>query len=241
MLIAEGLIKVLTFTVSVFDRTGNLPFRWDKNNEKLVEKSTISLKIYTFRMLLTILYLFLAVLQIYWTWGEANLLVMSHTAMFTIDFFMNVVTQVCTFSYRKDIIKLLNAMVTYEQHRNPMCLVVSSQLKIWITKGLMLIFAATGVCLPVLFQLDVLRNPCYPINVGYRWAKQCKHQLGEAPPDAPTHIPDLDEWLVKIGITLFSLMNWSFSLFGNCFHFAVAMVMVGHCFRSYLFLYGRCV
>lgn len=233
MLFAEGLYDALLHTHRICDFFGSLPFKWSKGRLSL--KAPFFLNIYMLRLCLSFGYMVCALFQVAASLQEANAVVMAHTVMFVSDYLLNFTTHVTNYTCRDDIVKFFNAMLVYEKKRNPANLQSHSLAERRITKGLMAVFTGTGLFIPLLYHIESFRHPCYPMVVGYFMVDQCKGPIG-------TTQESTGEWSalqMKVWITLLSYLNWSFLLFGNCFHMAVEMVMVGHCFRSYIRLYGR--
>jgi len=90
--------------------------------------------------------------------------------------------------------------------------------------------------MPTLYHLDILRNPCFPVYVGYWLSDQCQSdKIGLALPPTWT----LKEIGTKLCISLTSYMNWNLLMTGISFFGNVCAVVHGHCFRSYISQYGK--
>lgn len=100
-----------------------------------------------------------------------------------------------------------------------------------LLKYFLLAITCTGTVKPVVYHLDILRNPCYPLYVGYWLSSQCdeKH-LG-------MHFKatwSVQEMSTKIGISLVSYFVWSFLISGCLFKISLEYIVQGHCLRSYI-------
>ncbi|CAL8136191.1 unnamed protein product [Orchesella dallaii] len=106
----------------------------------------------------------------------------------------------------------------------------------WVATWMVRLMTSTGLVTPILYHLAMLDNPCFPIYLGYWLTEQCQSdQLGIASPQTWS----ANELGAKFVIILLSYMNWNLLMTGISFFASVTMVVVGHCFRSYIARYGR--
>lgn len=103
-----------------------------------------------------------------------------------------------------------------------------------MVKFLLVLFTATGIFMPVLYHLDILRNPCFPMYVGYWLSNQC---LDVGKPLKPTWT--IDETSTHVAIALVSYFVWSFLLVGFTLNSSIQVILFGHCFRIYVSAFGR--
>lgn len=90
----------------------------------------------------------------------------------------------------------------------------------------------SGLCLPLLYHADLIRNPCLPIHLGGYWIvyDQCKGKFGVDL--QPTW--SLNEVLSKLVVFGVSYFNWSFLLSGFSFHLSLSLLLKSYCLRSYI-------
>ncbi|CAL8121156.1 unnamed protein product [Orchesella dallaii] len=159
-----------------------------------------------------------------------------HSTLFVASFFLNTVSLYLSFSKRNEIVGLLNGIILYQEKHHGNC--TEAELKSYpgyrMTKYLLYMIAATGFFMPILYHLEILRNPCFPMYLGDWLSDQCGVIPGVYSPATRT----LQEFLIKLGISATSYINWSFGFANYGCQIVVAFVLKGHCIRSFISKYG---
>ncbi|CAL8121154.1 unnamed protein product [Orchesella dallaii] len=231
-----GLAADFVKSLQISDTFGSLLYKWNPLNCRLELKSIKKFRIYNFRVGFQIIYLLLVLVQISWTWKDANRMVRMHSTLFATDFVLNITSLYLTSTKAKEIVALLNGFMSFQEKHH----VNSTETDFKKTKGYkitkLLLFAcgATGISMPILYHLEILRNPCFPMYLGYWLSDQCGTKLGSYTQTKRT----LAELLIKLSISAFSFVNWSIGFASYCFQIGVAFVLEGHCLRYFISKYG---
>ncbi|CAL8133525.1 unnamed protein product [Orchesella dallaii] len=233
----HGLMKEFVQNLQISDSFAGLPYTWNPKSNRLELKCRSKIAVNKLRLSIGVVYLVTALMQIIWTWKRAGRMVMTHSAMFVADYVTNISSQFLNYVDPEATVDLFNKVIQYEETlggRDTQKL-ISKEKKRKFTKFLMQMMAATGIFMPPLYHLDILRNPCFPMYVGYWLSDQCGTKMGLASPGSWS----LLEFGTKALISLISYLNWSFVLTSHCFHTSTGMVLLGHCIRSYISKYGN--
>ncbi|CAL8133409.1 unnamed protein product [Orchesella dallaii] len=168
-------------------------------------------------------------------WLESGTFVLTHNAMFVTDYLANIAAIILNSKKPKEIVALLNRFLEFEEKRKSMEPIKQEKGR-GKTKILMQMVTQTGLFMPPLYHLDILRNPCFPMYLGYWVSEQCPSELEIGIPLPATW--SLLEFGTKVVISLLSYMNWSFILTSHCSH-VLGLVLQAHCLRSYIKQYGK--
>ncbi len=93
------------------------------------------------------------------------------------------------------------------------------------------------VAVPLLYHVELMRNPCLPINLGGYWIvdAQCGGQLG-------TELKatwSIQEILTKLIVCFVSYFNWSFLVSGCYLQTTLVILVKSYCMKNYIELAGR--
>lgn len=230
---SAGLLPDIIKNIGRADWCGSLPYKWSHSKKKLVVKPPARLNIYKIRLLYSCIYVATAVGQVVLSRKRSSLFVTTHSVMFIANLLMTLVTHLVNLVYLPSIIALFNEFLNFEKRRSteePKVEIKKDKQQI-IVKLTMFSLSMTGIFPPFPYQLDALRNPCFPLLVGYFLNSQCQaDKLG---------VPFCATWTVKevatkIILVLFSYAAWSFLLAGFMLHVGIQLVLHGHCFRVYI-------
>lgn len=138
-----------------------------------------------------------------------------------------------------EVVQLCNAFIKYEtdftsQHINTKATPRKTTSKDLLLKYMIYLLTCTGM--PIVYHLDVFRNPCYTLYVNYWMSDLC--QL-DKPGQHLKATWSLMEIGTIFGISLFSYLNWSLLLVGCNFQTSLEYIMEGQCFRAYLAESGK--
>ncbi|CAL8118874.1 unnamed protein product [Orchesella dallaii] len=207
-------------------------FKWDEGKGEFEVKAPNKLLIYKIRMRTAWFYTASVLFQVALTWNQANISVKMHSILFSSAIVMNCYCHHTFYSKRTEIVAYLNGMMMFEKQRNP---------KQWkpndfhgiITTVLIRLMAITGVTLPFLYHLELIRLPCMPMHLGYFLAKDiCRGEFGMSYPSTWS-MEEIGAKLLILGVSYF---NWSFLMSGFPAHLSVGLMLKGHCLRSYILL-----
>ncbi|CAL8133527.1 unnamed protein product [Orchesella dallaii] len=232
----HGLMKEFIKNLQISDTFASLPYTWNEKLKRLELKCSSKIYVNKFRVSIAMLYLGAALLQVIWTCKKAGRMVMTHSAMFVADYVTNITSHFLNYNDTKATVQLFNSVIEFEEKRYPndSNKEISKEKGRHFTKFLMRMMAITGIYMPPLYHLDILRNPCFPMYVGYWLSDQCGTKMGLASPGSWSIL----EFGTKALISLVSYINWSFVITSHCFHTSAGMVLLGHCIRSYISQYG---
>lgn len=234
LLESKGLLKDVIRNIAICDWCGALPYQWSPSLEKLVAKPPLKLTIYKVHLIISFLYIIGCFAQVGNYWKSASLSVVTHSVMFLTIGVLSLVTHIVNFACLEQVIALFNSFLqfekeTLEQEKKPK----TKKPDRWqyIAKYLMLVERLTGVFMPITYHMDVIRNPCFPMYVGYWLSTQCQlDNLGKALKPSWA----VEEIVANVAITMTSYYVWCFLLIGYCLHLSLQLVLHGHCFRTYI-------
>ncbi|CAL8140564.1 unnamed protein product [Orchesella dallaii] len=173
--------------------------------------------------------------QVISTWKQAKMVVITHNVMF-IGSYVVISINGYVFHKQADLVAtLFNSLIDFEQRH------YNGKFSTNVKGSLLIIFmlrmmTATGILMPTLYHLDIIRNPCFPVYLGYWLSDQCEDgKLGHALPATWSGI----ELGTKIGIAFCSYLNWNLLMTGIPFFVSIAYTLHGHCCRSYIYQYGQ--
>lgn len=234
----SGLLQIVLKTLIASDWCGCLPYKWHPSKQKLIQKSDTQLKMFKFHLIYSYIYLLITFSQVALYWKKASLLVITHSVMFISISIMCMVSHFVNFCNLPEIISLFNAFLDYEkqeqtENTQPFTKSPGKQL---IVKYTLIILCLTGIFPPILYHLDVLRNPCFPMFAGYWFNNQCQlENLGLPLPATWT----LAEIQIKLYLILISYYAWSFLLLGFTFHCSIQIVLHGYSLQTYISEFGQ--
>lgn len=212
-----------------------LPFSWNKNRTCFEVKTGNITGFHQFRIAVAMVYFVVATVQVAFTWSDSSRQVVMHSVIFLSAFLEGIITHTVNWLSRKEIVGLFNNLLKFERQN-----AITNQTKDTkeTTKGnvsaqfiKMLINSQilTGFFMPVLYHLDIFRNPCYPMYAGYWLNDQCMDvPLGTSNPAQGS----VFEITIKGGIALVSYLNWTFVYIGYCYHMGIELLMHGFYFRN---------
>ncbi|CAL8112273.1 unnamed protein product [Orchesella dallaii] len=237
MLVASNLLKYVEENIHICDYFGGIPFKWNKEKNMLEAKSRFKLKLYGIRFYFALLYKFFVMFQVISTWKNVKMFVITHNVMFISSY---ILITTCAYAFYKNahrIASLFNQMIEYElRHCKPGTVDLNNVKGTTLVICMVRMMSITGIFLPTFYHLDMIRNPCFPVYLGYWLSEQCQEgNLGQAL--SPTWSPV--ELGTKIGMSLLSYMNWNLLMTGIGFYLNVAVILSGHCIRSYIGQYGQ--
>ncbi len=104
-----------------------------------------------------------------------------------------------------------------------------------LTKIVVKIFSYSLVVVPVIYHIDMARNPCLPTNLGY-WIvdTQCVGKLGSESKATWS----LYEICAKLLIVAINYLNWSFLASSVYFHGTLILLVKTYCLTRYIQLAG---
>ncbi len=242
----KGLLKDLKYNLLFADWCGGLPFKWNNSQNRLEVKTKNEIRLYGFRLFIALLYLIFATIQVVRVFKGAPLIVITHNIMFLSTYMGCICCHYVNYKELSCIVQLFNSFIDFEQR---LCLVgrktgkghdqklhqVSGQTLLMI-KYLIRLMTSSGISMPILYHLDIIRNPCFPMYVGYWLSDQCDDtNLGTALKPTWTSV----EVGIKFGISFISYLMWSLLLVGMVFQISLECIVHGICFRSYVTEFGR--
>ncbi|CAL8144796.1 unnamed protein product [Orchesella dallaii] len=243
VLLEDGLLPVFIKTLRIADSYAAIPFKWNPVKYRLELKYSLPLHVYNIRRVFASAYLLFAAIQVAWIWDVADTQVKSHSILTGTVYMISIVGHYLYATEGKAILQHFNWMVRFEKRRQQESKQKSPEdrghNKIKLGAMMIIYFmpllAAFGVGLPPLLFLDAMRNPCYPVYIGYWLSEQCQAEIGVALPSTWS----LREFGTKFFISLVLWINWRFVFACHCFQDAFDIMLKGHCFRSYISSYGR--
>ncbi|CAL8127975.1 unnamed protein product [Orchesella dallaii] len=237
MLLSSDLLAGLRQNISLCDYFGGIPFKWNKESNRLEVRSKKKLKLYGIRLYIAFFYKFLAMIQVVSTWKRVKMFVITHNVMFIASYAVIGAAAYVFYKYAYSCASLFNNMIEYEERHYKGKRISKTELKgTWLATWMVRLMTSTGILMPTLYHLDIIRNPCFPVYLGYWLSDQCQpDRIGLASPATWS----AKEIGTKIGISLLSYMNWNLLMSGIPFFVNVSVVITGHCFRSYIFQYGH--
>ncbi|CAL8092109.1 unnamed protein product [Orchesella dallaii] len=243
VLLEDSLLPVFIKSLRIADLYAAIPFKWNPVKFRLELKSSLPLHVYNIRRVFASAYLLFAAIQVAWIWDVADTQVKSHSILTGTVYMISTVGHYLYATEGKAILQHFNWMVRFEKRRQQESKQKSPEdrghNKIELGAMMIIYFmpllAASGVGLPPLFFLDAMRNPCYPVYIGYWLSEQCQAEIGVALPSTWS----LWESGTKVFIALALWINWGFVFACHCFQDAFDIMLKGHCFRSYISSYGR--
>ncbi len=187
------------------------------------------------------LYFVLAMIQSIRVAENASLMVITHCLMTFSCWIWIFSCQFPNFVQLSGVVQLCNGFIELEQNftkylgntevqhgRN-------SAANLYI-RGMIYLLTSAGIIGASVFCLDILRNPCFPVYVGYWISSQCE-------PDRPGYYLQptwgLIEVVSKITIAIPVLFVLTPLLVGCCFQVSLEFIMEGHCFRIGIAEFGR--
>ncbi len=103
-------------------------------------------------------------------------------------------------------------------------------------RGMSYILTCTTLSAQVVNHVDILRDPCFPVYVGYWLNPQCGN-------DTPGHDSNFTwsfvEVLTKVAMLVVVCFCWSPLYSGGDFQMSLEYIMEGHCFQVGLKEFGR--
>ncbi|CAL8140561.1 unnamed protein product [Orchesella dallaii] len=234
---SSQLLKYLQENIKICDFFGGIQYKWNKERNKLEVKSNLKRKLYGVRFYLALMYKFFVMFQVISTWKQAKMVVITHNVMF-IGSYVVIAINGYIFHRQADLVAtLFNSLINFEQrhYKGKFTTNVKGSFLIIFMVRMM---TATGILMPTLYHLDIIRNPCFPVYLGYWLSDQCEDgKLGHALPATWSGI----EFGTKIGIALCSYLNWNLLMTGIPFFVNVAYTLHAHCYRSYIYQYGQTI
>lgn len=234
-----GVLKEWLSSTKVSDFCFTLPYEWNEKKSCFQTKSLKKQKLHMIRIKIAVVYIFFALIQVVTTWSESSRVVAVHSSLFMVSLFVDTGCQATNSSKAKQIVNLFNNLLAYEKNQSKnRSQVDQSFLKssaigksLAVTKHLMNGQTATGFLMPVLYHLDIFRNPCYPLYVGYWLCGQCQNvELGNPSPGTGS----FTEISYKAVVSIVSYSNWSFVFSGFCYVLGIELLLHGFCFRAFI-------
>lgn len=225
----RGLLVDWLKSETLSDFYFSLPFQWNKSKSNFVVKSDKKIKFHRARIICVATYLIPVICQIYVTREHSTRNVTVHSILFLTAISLGLITQHVNYKRRVGMVSLFNNLLDYER-RQDSALKASKRSSI-LTRLLIWTQTSCGTCMPVLYHLNIIRNPCFPLNLGYWLSDQCETaKLGVAGPATWS----TSEVMIKVAISLTSYFNWAFVFTGFCFEFAIELLVHGFCFQAYI-------
>lgn len=237
-----GLLKDMIRNLKYCDWCGALPFKWNDNVKKLELKSQRKLYIFITRLWIASLYIILSFIQVVRVFKTAPLVVITHSVMFLACGSLNLSCHLVNYKQRSGVVGLCNNLIGFEQKfskdnaKTDTGNKRKSSTTDFFLRYMMYLLTCTGITMPIVYHLDILRNPCLPMYVGNWLSSQC---LDEKPGYHFKATWTYMEIGTKVGISLLSYFNWSLLLVGCCFEQGLEYVLEGDCFRVYIAEFGR--
>lgn len=237
----KGLSKDLMYNLIIADWCGAVPFKWNNSKKRLETKTRNKIRQYGVRLCISLLYLICAAIQVIWVFKPAPLIVKTHSIMFLACGILSMCCHFVNYSELPQVVQLSNSFLDFEQRlatfkERGVKQRQITESKRFLIKVMTQLMTCTGILMPIVYHLDILRNPCFPLYVGYWISGQCNpNKLGT--PMKPTWTAY--EFFTKIGIILVSYFNWSLLLVGMLFQVSWKCIIQGHCFRRYIAEFGR--
>ncbi|CAL8128263.1 unnamed protein product [Orchesella dallaii] len=233
------LLKDFVSNLRIVDTFGSLRYKWNESKCRLELKSSTKIQICNWRLYVAFLNLGISLYQIILTWKVASLMVIIHSAMLVTDYFVNFCSHYLHAAESKEFVKLFNSFIEFEERRykksgRPQNSTKTRMNGILFTKYLMQMMAVTGILMPILANLDIIRNPCWPSYVGYWLSDRCQGKLGSTLDVAWT----MKESGITVAIALFSYFNWSFMLCCYSFQILASLILQGYCMKTYISKFG---
>lgn len=233
-----GFLKDIKHALQISDWFGALPFQWNDELDQLELKSEKKRFYFKCRLVLGILYYILAMIQVFCVIGNASLLVITHSVLNMTTGVVVLSGQIMNWIHLPGVVDLFNSFIQLERNfvgSNAQPKSKSTSKKRTL-QCMIYMLISTGIFVPLTYHLDVLRNPCFPVYVGFWMSSQCL-------PDKPGHYLEPTwspmEILAKFGISLGSFLNWGFLIPGILLDAALEYVIEGNCFRVYTSEFGR--
>ncbi len=227
-----GLLS--TFVIKCCNCYGTLPFRWNSKTSggHLQIKSNYKLAFYQKMLIVSVVCTSLVFCQVAYSWKKSTMFVNSFSLEYISAFVMCFPSFYVNTCYPNQMTNLFTSLLKFEQGLNMKIdqnvNLNRRKLRFWTN----LVVKMTALCvfsmLP--FQLNALIQPCFPVYFGYWLSSHCEsNNLGAIKISGMS----LQEFRVRLGMTVLSFANWSFLIPAVISQLCLMMVMA-HCFRCYL-------
>ncbi len=238
----HGLLDCIRLNLRYSDWCRGHPFQWNDAKNYLDLKNQKKLNVYSVRVGLAALYFILALIQVIQVFPNSSLMVITHSVMFLAAGFLTLSSHVVNYMSRSEAVQLCNAFIKYEKrytmefaHAKGTCTRKTNTTDLFL-KSMMYLLTSTAISVSAMYHLDIFRNPCFPLYVGFWMSGQCQN-------DKPGYYLEATWSLVevgtKVGISVLSYLNWSLLLSGSNFETSLEYIMEGHCFRTYVTDFGE--
>lgn len=240
----NGILKVVRKVMAYSDWWQCLPFSWNYKKVRLEKKSKEKLKYHRIRLAISMIYMALSVIQVVRVFKGSALIVKTHSIQFLSCFIFCLSCHLVNYKELSNVIELFNSLIYFERRftqldvnfkRSPLATRENQQV-LFLMKCFVYAMTYTAIGLPILYHLDILRMPCYPLYVGYWLSSQCDDKNLGIQSKATWSAQEIG---TKLGISLASYFIWSFCMAGCLFQISLECIVHGHCLRSYIAEYGR--
>ncbi len=229
-----GLLEDIKINLRYSDWNGGLPFQWNETLNILEKKTPKELRKLGIRLGIATLYYILALIQFFRVFSKSSLMVITHSILMLAGIVMILSSQFVNFLQLSGVVQLCNGFIQLEHNfskhfgNNKSAHEHKSQSTELILRLLIYLLTLTAIIVPIVFFLDILRNPCLPGYVGYWISSQCEiNKPGYYL--MPTW--SFMEILTKVAISLAACFTWSPLICGAFFQFSLEYIMEGNCFR----------
>lgn len=218
----------------------SMPFCWNQDMGMFqVKPNKNTTKKHKARLAIAFVYLTLALVQALLTWKHSTRNVTMHSITFITAFIMSLTSHSVNWIYRNEVVNLFNALLDFDRNQlsreqiQAQKFPTKTSVAQLFTKFLISVQTATGLFMPILYHLNVLRDPCFPMYVGYWLCEQCQNTELGMPQTVSVQIG------TKLMISLVSYTQWSFVYGGHCFHIGIELMLQGTCLQAFVEHIGR--
>lgn len=240
----KGILDDVVKNLKYSDWCESLPFSWNPTEKRLEKKTRKTLRYLGIRLSISILYTAFAVIQVVRVFKGSDLIVKTHSIMFISCLIFCLSCHLVNYTELPNVTELFNTLidfeVRFEQIKNNVrglpSFTKKKQQATKLLKYFLFAMTCTGTVMPVVYHLDILRNPCYPLYVGYWLSDQCDEKKLGIQLKASWSVQEIG---TKFGIAMVSYFVWSFMISGCMFQISLECIVQGHCLRSYVAEFGR--
>ncbi len=238
----DGLLKDIKLNLRYSGWNGGLPFQWNETHGILEKKPQKDLRKLGLRLGIATLYFIVSLIQVFRIFNRASLMVITHSILMMSGVVLVLSSEYANLVQISGVVQLCNGFIQLEHNfskqfeNNKTVNDKPPKSKDWLLRGMIYLLTFSGLTVPIVFFLDILRNPCLPGYAGYWMSSQCDI-------DRPGYYLkptwSFGEVSTKVGLSLAATFTWIPLIAGAFFQMSLEYIMEGNCFRVDIEELGR--
>ncbi len=232
-----GLLEDIKRNLRYSDWSGGLPFQWNEDRNILERKSEKELHKLGFRLGLATVYFILALINVLRVLNRTSLMVITHSILMLGGWTLVLSNQFTNYLQLSGVVQLCNGFIQLEHSFSKHFGIKKESYSTDVfLRGSIYVMTLSGITMPIVIFLDILRNPCFPAFAGHWMSCQCD----DSRPGyylMPTWT--LVEVLTKVIMSFAAYLIWSPLVSGSMFQMSLEYIVEGNCFRVFIDELGK--